>query len=290
MAISSITVLGGDLRQCYAAEHLASCGFPVTCCGTPGFPFHSSIQKADTLSGALDQASCLLLPTPYSKDNVHLFQQTSVSPLLLLSELEGALSGRHTLFFHSIPGNLQEQLSPTGCCLRSFSQIPEYLKENARLTAEGLLCDVIRLTPFSLKDTTVLLLGFGCCGSAIAAVLSGLGAKLYILEQVPQKQRQAEHSGFLSLAVSELNTILPRCSLVINTIPDTVLSGAQISLLPGCCHIFDIASAPFGFPEDTTRTYLLPYYRLPGIPGKFCPKTAGITIGRTIERMMTHAL
>lgn len=290
MAISSITVLGGDLRQCYAAEYLAARGFPVTCFGTPDFPFHSFIKKPDTLSSALEQASFLLLPTPCSKDGIHLFQQNSKSTLIPLSELEQSLSRQHTLFFHNIPIDLQNQLSKKGCRLRSFSQKPEYLKENARLTGEGLLCDIIRLTPFSIKDTNLFLLGYGCCGKAIASVMSGLGAKLYILEQDPKKQQQAEHSGFLALAASEADTILPHCRLVINTIPDTVLSGPQISLLPGCCHIFDIASAPFGFPEDTTRTYLLPYYRLPGIPGKFCPQTAGINIGRTIERMMTHAL
>lgn len=290
MAISSITVLGGDLRQCYAAEYLASCGFPVTCCSTPDFPVHSSIQKSENLSSALEQTSFLLLPTPCSKDGVHLFLQNTDSGLIPLSELEQSLSSQHTLFFHSIPKELQHKLSSKGCRFRSFSQKPEYLEANARLTAEGLLCDVIRFTPFSLKDATILLLGFGCCGNAIASVMSGLGAKLYILEQTPEKQRQAEHAGFLALAASELDTILPHCRLVINTIPANVLSGSQVSLLPGYCHIFDIASAPFGFPEDTTRTYLLPYYRLPGIPGKFCPQTAGINIGRTIERMITHAL
>lgn len=65
MAISHITVLGGDLRQAYASEYLASCGYRITCYGTPDFPYDSSIQVAESLPQALKDTSILLMPTPF---------------------------------------------------------------------------------------------------------------------------------------------------------------------------------------------------------------------------------
>ena len=72
--------------------------------------------------------------------------------------------------------------------------------------------------------------------------------------------------------------------------PAPVLEPSSLLLLDSYCHIFDIASAPFGFPADITEKCLLPYYRLPGIPGRFSPISAGKMIGKTIERMTEHEL
>lgn len=77
MAKPSIAILGGDLRQCYTAEYLHSCGFHVTCFHTPDFPYHSGILLEQELSQALTQAEVILLPTPFPKTASIYFRRTN---------------------------------------------------------------------------------------------------------------------------------------------------------------------------------------------------------------------
>ncbi len=290
MAISHITVLGGDLRQAYAAEYLSTCGFTVTCFQTPVFPFNSSVHVTDLLSEALYDTPVLLLPSPVSQDGVHLFQKNRNFSLVLLEELVRQLSPGQVIFCNGMPAAFHQQLTDQGGILYNLAEFPDFSAENARLTAEGLVSELIRYTPFSLSNTTTLLLGYGRCGEAIGPLLSNFGTRVYVLEQDIEKQEKADQSGLLALSSSEKDTILPHCNLIVNTIPDTVLTKNDLQLLSGNCHIFDIASAPFGFSPDITAEYFLPSFRLPGLPGKFSPQTSGIAIGKTIERMINHGI
>lgn len=290
MTISHITVLGGDLRQAYAAEYLSLAGYHITCFKTPCFPYNSSIQVTQSLSEALKGTPALLLPSPLTRDGIHLFEKTKDSQLLSLEELIGQLSDDSIIFCNGITPSFQKQLSVKHRLLYNLGNSPEFTAENARLTAEGLLSELIRFTPFSLENASILLLGYGHCGKAVSTLLSSFTHRIYVWECENSKQVQAEQNGLLVLSPSEKNTILPHCHLIINTIPEHVLTKHDLEFLSGNCHIFDIASAPFGFSSDITTTYSLPYFRLPGLPGKFSPKTAGITIGTTIERMIHHGI
>lgn len=275
MATLQITVLGGNLRQAYAAEYLSSCGYEITCFGTPDFPYNSSIHIAESLSQALEDTSVVLMPAPFPPDDVHMLSQ---------------IPSHTSVFYHGMPASFEEQLKEQDCKLYNLADVTGFCKENACLTAEGLLSEVIRYTPFSLLNTTILLIGYGKCGDAIGTLFSSLNTRIYVLEQDISKQLEAEKRGLLALSNSEKRTLLPHCDIVLNTVPNPVLTEQELKLLPGNCHIFDIASAPFGFSSDVTLEYALPYFRLPGLPGKFSPKSAGIVTGKTIERMIHHGL
>lgn len=290
MSISSITILGGDLRQCYAAEYLLQAGWQVTCFHTPDFPWSAEISFADSISQALAASDLILMPAPLSKDGLHLFQTCSDPSPCLLTELWSALPPGKILAVHNLPKETEQELTKKGCPIFSFSQSPVFSTENALLTAEGLLAEVVRYTPFSLSSANVLLLGYGRCGSAIGTLLHPICRSLSLLEQDEQKRSQAEKKGLCPVASEDFPKVLPTCSLVINTIPAQILEPGQIQLLSDDCHIFDIASAPFGFPADLTEQYLLPYFRLPGLPGRFSPITSGQLIGKIIERITDYVL
>ncbi len=290
MESSSITILGGDLRQCYAAEYLCAQGWQVLCWHTPRFPYSSKIRQADCLSQALEHCDLLLAPTPLTQDGINLSQSEDSHPACRLQDIWEQLSPCHALAAFGIPKEHQEPLEKTGCRTLIFGASFAFNIENALLTAEGLLSEVIRCTPFALSCANVLLLGFGCCGSAIGKLFHPLCRTIYLVEEDEAKQRLAENNGICPIRPEDFSQVLPQCQIVINTIPGAVLEPSLLPLLHSSCHLFDIASAPYGFPPDTTRNCLLPYFRIPGIPGRFSPVTAGEIIGRTIERMTEHAL
>ncbi len=290
MEAASITILGGDLRQCYAAEYLQSRGYKVTCCQTPDFPYHSDIVKADYLEHEPWQSDLILAPTPLTRDEINLFQTEGNCPPCPLHDLWDQLKAEHTFAVCNLSKKLQTSLENTGCRILTFGNSPFFQKENARLTAEGLLAEVIRCTPFALSSANILLLGYGCCGSCIAKLFLPLCRNIYVIEQDPLKENAARKDGASPIHKNDFSKVLPQCQILINTVPAPILGVAHLSEMHSSCHIFDIASAPFGFPADTTEKCLLPYYRIPGIPGRFSPVTAGRIIGQTIERMTEHAL
>ncbi len=290
MAISSITILGGDLRQCYTAEYLHAAGWQVTCFHTPDFPFSSNILITETLTDALTSADLILAPTPLSKDGIYLFQADSQKPPCKLTELWNFINSGQTLAVYNISKDLENLLSRKNCSVFQFSQSTIFATENAKLTAEGLLSELIHYTPFSLSFAKILLLGYGYCGSAIGKLLHPICNNIYVIEAEPEKQIQAEKNGICPITTDDFSMVLPQCNILINTIPKPILEPELLKKLHSSCHIFDIASAPFGFPEDVTEKYLLPYYRIPGIPGRFSPVTSGQIIGKIIERMTNYVL
>lgn len=287
---TSITILGGDLRQCYTAEYFRTLGWQVTCWHTPKFPFHPGILSADSLSQAMEQSKFVLGPAPLTRDGISLFQSETVQPPCPLNSLWTELASHQTFAASSLSEEQQQTLQKKGCQILNYGMEPSFVEENAALTAEGLLAEVIRYTPFSLSSANILLLGYGHCGSAISALFRPLCRAVYLAEQDAEKQKAAKENGINTVSQEELCQVLPQCQIVINTVPSAVLEPGMLPLLHHSCHIFDIASAPYGFPPDTTRNCLLPCYRLPGIPGRFSPVTAGELIGRTIERMTEHVL
>lgn len=290
METSSITILGGDMRQCYAAGYLHSIGWDVICCHTPDFPYNNGIMRADSLTDALEHSRFILAPTPLTRDKNNLFQTETDYPPCPLNDIWESLSPNHRFATCNLPAEYRKILETIGCKILDFGKDSCFRNRNAALTAEGLLAEVIRCTPFALSPVNMLLLGYGCCGAAIGRIFRPLCGNIYLIEQDADKQEDAGKQGLSPICPDDFSRVLPDCQLVINTVPAAILDMAQLSQMHSSCHIFDIASAPFGFPADTTEKCLMPYFRLPGIPGRFSPVTAGEIIGRTIERMAEHAL
>lgn len=288
MATPTITILGGDLRQCCTGEYLHAAGWQVTCYHTPDFPYPSDVSLETSLTRALERSKLILAPTPLSKDGFRLFQSNSHCPDCLLETLWDSLQPGQILAVSQISGEVQNTLSEKDCSVFPFSQSPVFAAENALLTAEGLLSEVIRCTPFSLASANVLILGYGRCGSAIGRLLHPLCRSIYVLEQDFEKMTQAEKQGICPITEEDFSVLLPKCDILINTIPASVLEDDKLQKLHVSCHIFDIASSPFGFSADIREKYLLPYFRLPGLPGRFSPLTSGRSIGKILERITEY--
>ena len=123
MAILSIAILGGDLRQCYAAEYLRSCGWNVTCFHTLNFPCDSGIILENSLPQALKEADIILLPTPVSKDGVSLFQADGEKPPCLLEELWDSLHSGQIIAAYSLSPAQTLILEERNCQAFQFSRL-----------------------------------------------------------------------------------------------------------------------------------------------------------------------
>lgn len=296
MQTFSITILGGDLRQCYLADYMHTMGHHVTCYGTMSFSFKQTVSKnqanaviaqADCLEIAVSRAQLILCPIPFSKDKRHLFSLALGIAPIDLGKFMGLLKPGQFLFGGNIPKEILATCREKQVSAIDLLKDPSLQLANAALTAEGLLSSIIAETPFSLRGRNLLLLGFGRCGQEIGKLLTCFNMKISAYDKDASCLLQARMQDITPLGPEELQFSLAAYDLIINTIPSQILTPQQLSQLSDTCLLFDIASAPGGFENTIIQDLKLKLVCCPGIPGKVMPRTAGELIGKTIlERML----
>lgn len=147
------------------------------------------------------------------------------------------------------------------------------------LTAEGAIALAVLHSPYRLHGAPCLVIGYGHIGRVLANKLHGLSARVTVAARRPSDRAMAEAFG---LEADETGRYARGLSyhFVFNTVPAPVLTQDQLAaLLPGCL-LLELASAPGGIPActrmDVTRI------DAPGLPGKFCPASAGAAYAAAI--------
>ena len=155
-----------------------------------------------------------------------------------------------------------------------------YLAENAAITAECALQVAFGHYNAVLRNTPVLIAGWGRIAKCLAKLLSGLGAAVTI---TARKEADTAIAGALGYHAVPLERIAPRLAdyrIIFNTVPAMVLPEQQAKLCRADCLKIDLASVPgiSGTDVITAR----------GLPGKLAPETAGHLIAKTILGLTAH--
>lgn len=175
-------------------------------------------------------------------------------------------------------------LTPDGLIIAPPAQktgIPYYLDEiyaleNAALTAEGAAELIMRRLPGAVANAPILVTGYGRIGSRLAALLSGLGARVTVAARSDIQRAAARSRGHNSV---DIINILPAFAAVVNTIPAPVLAGDY-----GGALCLDLASAPGGWQDGTA------VLKAPGLPGLYAPKAAADIMAEAIYRVLEVSL
>jgi dipicolinate synthase subunit A len=164
----------------------------------------------------------------------------------------------------AISPEIKEACDKAGVKAVNYMNCEDFLLLNADLTAEGLLAIIIQNTDFSLINAHILILGQGRCGTAIHKLLSHFSSQIDIYDTVP-----AFFSG-------------TPYHIVINTIPAPVIRKEHLIQLGPDCIFFEIASPPGGFDQTAIKELGLTLITCPGIPGRYCPRSAANAIARAV--------
>ncbi len=287
-AFLHIAVIGGDMRQNYLANYFSRMGHSVTCFLTPGLPaLLPDIKIAASLTEALAENTVIIGPVPFSRDQKTINGCTLDS--ITLSELYSLLTPTHTL----IGGNLPP--SALAACLEKDIPYYDFMKSeslayyNAAVTAEGMLCEILKNTPFILQNKSVLILGYGKCGTILAHKLDALGCQVSICELSAERRELASSFGLQSFSPFHLQKFLPQFSVIINTVPSLVLSKDTFANLSPDVFLFDLASPPGGIDFEAAKQQNIPVFHCLGLPGKIAPLSAGEAIAKNIlERISVY--
>lgn len=277
-----LAVIGGDLRQVYAAELLCHRGHSVSVYSTVRIP-KGALPCASAMEAVAD-ADAAILPIPTTGVGGFIRGAESLLPSMLRSHLA---SGSILL-----GGNLSAALvsSARERGIRTFDYLnsESFVLENAYLTAQAALGILLSELPVSLYRTRIAILGFGRIGKFLSRMLRALGAEITVFARRSSDLSMAQLIGVETKAVSALASedALAFAEVVVNTAPARLLSSAHLSHLPEQALLLELASGTENLPP-LPEGKALRLLSAQGLPGKCFPKSAGKIVADATEEALS---
>ncbi len=163
-----------------------------------------------------------------------------------------------------------ERLAPCRCI--DLLQDPQYLAENAAITAHCAVKYALNTLPVVLPDCEALVIGWGRIGKCLADLLRRNGAKVTVYAR-----KECDRAMLTALGYNTIDTLgkdLVRHGVVFNTVPFMLLPEGCLS--PRQLKI-DLASKPGIGGTDVIHAR--------GLPNKDAPESSGMLIARTVDRL-----
>ena len=201
----------------------------------------------------------LLLPVPSISQDGNIIGGNDLHSLL--KELSQSIT--------IIGGNLPEL---PGYEVWDLLKDPEYVAENAYITAHCAVRLAMDRLPIALRHRKVLVIGWGRIGKCLAALLKGLEADVTVAAR-----KEADRAILRALGYGSADTEKLDCAgyrVIFNTAPATILPSG-----PADCLKIDLASTPGIGGNDVIHAR--------GLPGKDAPEASGELIARTILRFLS---
>lgn len=178
-----------------------------------------------------------------------------------------------------VGGNLDHPLLK-GYSTVDLLQDPQYLAENAAITADCALQVARSHLPVVLQGCQVLILGWGRIGKCLAKLLKAIGAHVSVAARKETDLAMLQALGYEAEQIENLRYGLVKYRLVFNTVPYPVLDQEQAGHCSSDCVKIELASRPGIVGEDVIQAR--------GLPGKIAPESAGLLIAKSVIRQIAH--
>lgn len=175
-----------------------------------------------------------------------------------------------------IGGNLPEKIASKYPSLDLLKD-DTYQFENAAITAECALRIASERIPFTLRGSSVLIVGWGRIGKHLAFLLQAYGSRVTILSRSQPHRAEAASFGFHAIGPKELPKAIPGFRILFNTAPGLMIPKEIAELSPHSLKI-DLASSPGMEGADVVKAN--------GLPGILTPESSGRLIADTALRLI----
>lgn len=260
----NIGVVDWDVRQQCIAEELSK-------------------KHMTTLIRCLDDVHCdfdvLVLPLKGCNDQ---YQVPLKQGLLQLDEYCKYHS--NLILFCGIENPWLNQVSKRVTYLMSISSVVE---ENAELTAQGVLAELVKHVDKNFKQLTLDVIGYGNCGKCIVRLLKDIVQGVRIIVKREHFTKVASSVEQEVVVYDEWITMSPS-QVIINTAPAPVITKEMMNRWEYAPIILDIASHQGGVNYEVARIKNIPAYLLPSLPPIYTPVSAGRILANAILKELDH--
>ncbi len=257
----NILIIGGDFRMNVAFDELKKKGYTVDSLG---------LKQND--NGKIQDADVVLLPVPTTRDGKNVFcpQSDKVIPLDFVKNAK-----EHTLILS---------------CGYNFNELNciDYLKHddfcllNAVPTAEGAIAKAIFDTPFCLWNSCVLVIGCGRVAKILIDRLYALKCKVTVSARKSADFAYLDAIGINHIPTSDVAKNANKYDIIFNTIDVELFT--QYDNLKNC-YLYDLSTKGC-LDFNKAKQKNIKAEKVPGIPGKTAPVTAGKIIAKTVNKLI----
>lgn len=279
-----VCLIGGDLRQLYAAEALEGSGYYVSCFGLDTY------REGEELGAALSDADAILLPVPVEKGeniNFPLASHRLTSKELALKILSYIPIGQNvTVFGGKMPKIMSMLLSEHGFTVFDLCENETFNYLNAVPTAEGAIALSMANTKITIDGSGSLVLGYGRIGKCLSRRLKALGSSVTVAARKEKDRAEAISDGMRATDYDGLISLMQDFDAVYNTVPQTVLTEQALSRLKEGVPVIELASKPGGVDAIGAIRCGTRVISAQSLPGRVAPVTAGRIIARCVEDVL----
>lgn len=278
----TLSVIGGDTRQVYAADALQALGYHTALCGFTYFDAFRLRHPQLPLQEALE-ADVLVLPLPFSKNGADVFAPFAETPVPIRAVSEAAASGRR-IFLGNADAAALRRLGANGAFVYDYYTDDALTLYNARLTAEALLALAVETMPVALLGAKIAVTGYGRIGFYTARLFSVCGARVTVFARSPLQLAKAAAAGLQALPLQQFADENRAFHCLINTVPAQIVKKRELAALQNGCLLLEAASAPFGIDTEAAKEMGFRLVKASSLPGRFSPQSAGEAIAKTIDQ------
>ena len=265
-----IAVIGGDLRQVFAAEAMSEKGYEVALFGFDDYKGDIGLcTKCLSLEDSLSKADVVVLGNPVTTDDEYLYTPLS-NVQISIDRVFSLINEKCTVL-----GGRLGKISDKHSRLLDYFDREELIIANACITAESAVGIAMNEMKESIQDVSVLVMGYGRIGKALCHKLKGLGAEVYASARKERDFAWIRAFGYSPVDTSKVCDVVSSCKLVFNTIPKLVLGDDVLCCLQKDTLIIDLASKPGGVDFEAAKKCGLRVIWALGLPGKKQPVSAG---------------
>lgn len=220
--------------------------------------------------GKIEDADIVLLPVPTTRDKEKIFcpQTNKIIPLDYIRR-----ANKNALVLSC--GYTFEGLN----CI-DYLKLDSFCLANAVPTAEGAIARAICDTPFCLWNARVLVIGCGRVARVLADRLNSLKCDLTVSARKSRDFSFLDAMGIKHIHTNDVAKNTHKFDIIFNTIDVQIFD--QLNKLENC-YLYDLSTKGC-LDFDKAKENNIKAYKLPGIPGKIAPVTAGIIIAQTVNQ------
>lgn len=285
--IKEFAIIGGDLRTIKLAKILAKEGNMVYTYGlekAEELKENKNIIFCEKLIEAVKKVQVVIGPIPFSSDGINInmpFSEGKLSVREFMHNLNAKI-----LIAGTIAPNVYELANDEYIEIVDIMKREELAVLNTIATAEGAIEIAIANTNKILHGSNVLVLGFGRIGKVLARKLAGLATKVTCAARKEEDLAWIKAYGHKATNINLIGKNLSEFDVIINTVPQMILTAEKMEYVKPECLLIDLASNPGGIDKKAAKEKGLQLVWALALPGKVAPTTTAEFIKDTIYNIL----
>jgi dipicolinate synthase subunit A len=273
------------MRQAKLAELLAADGHTVSTFAIDKLKLDSAINQETSLKEAVGDAECVVLPLPVTSREGMLNTPLG-SEFYTTREILAGLRPEQVIAAGKIDYITYELADHYGLTLIDYLEREELAVANAVAAAEGAIQLIMEETPITVCHATCLVIGFGRIGKLLSHRLRSLGAYVTATARSYADKAWVRAYGYEVEDTSNIDDILEKFDVVVNTVPARILGENQLRRLKPGCLCLDLASKPGGLDFSAASKLGVKAVWALSLPGEVAPVTSGAIIRDTVYHIL----